>query len=404
MRMKTNWENGLYWYAHWSQWQGWKRSPFEFAVERETVRRSSIKFAWKIIASHSKVNIKSVELPLSIEYRKMDEIKRNAAIEATPRYRLHTHTHFQVIRAFGTNSNIDLVQSSSIERRQHNRRTHTVRSHLYYGNGSNLFRHFIFLTVFCSALFRFGYLSHSHLFFTALTPPTHHSLPRALCHLGGFLRFHSLAFNFAWKPPQYRSFGFYYTPCPLFYFRKLLFFDFISTLSPSVRSQILDARLLFFFSSNFFSSFRFSAAAAILVPDKNIIALVPMILVCVCVGLCLFILALRSTCRLLRKLSNHFDWLLFLYGCLAVAAAAAVVMKGKCLNWAQGNDLHNNFANFHIHSECTINYPQFSNIWFMWLSMAFRLHLPFFEPGSHLHFDHILNCNLETKRQNDLRW
>lgn len=92
------------------------------------MRFSSIKFAWKIIASHSKVNIKSVELPLSIEYRKMDEIKRNAAIEATPRYRLHTHTHFQVIRAFGTNSNIDLVQSSSIERRQHNRRTHTHSS------------------------------------------------------------------------------------------------------------------------------------------------------------------------------------------------------------------------------------------------------------------------------------
>lgn len=163
------------------------------------MRFSSIKFAWKIIASHSKVNIKSVELPLSIEYRKMDEIKRNAAIEATPRYRLHTHTH--ISKSFEHSERIQTLISCNRRRlnvgNTTDAHTHTVRSHLYYGNGSNLFRHFIFLTVFCSALFRFGYLSHSHLFFTALTPPPHHSLSRALCHLGGFLRFHSLAFNFA---------------------------------------------------------------------------------------------------------------------------------------------------------------------------------------------------------------
>lgn len=69
----------------------------------ETERYAAIKFAWKIIAfAIGKVNIKSVELPLSIgiereeEERKrmkegkMNEIKRNAAIEATPRIDYNT--------------------------------------------------------------------------------------------------------------------------------------------------------------------------------------------------------------------------------------------------------------------------------------------------------------------------
>lgn len=171
MRMKTNWENGLYWYAHWSQWQGRKRSPFEFAVERETVRFSSIKFAWKIIASHSKVNIKSVELPLSIEYRKMDEIKRNAAIEATPRYRLHTHTfpsHSSIRNEFKHWSRAIVVDWTSATQQTH---THTQFVRIYIMEMAATYFGILFFLLFSVRLSFDSVIYHIHISFL---PHSHH--------------------------------------------------------------------------------------------------------------------------------------------------------------------------------------------------------------------------------------
>lgn len=97
--------------------------------------------------------------------------------------------------------------------------------------------------------------------------------------------------------------------------------------------------------------------------------------------------------------------------------------KSECLNWAQGNDLHNNFYQFHMYifRKTTINYPTifpkykiydlYDFRWYSDCASATRFRLLFFslslslslgfgrEKKSNriLHFDH--KSNLET--QND---